>query len=216
MLKGLDNPFFQTMQDGVNDAASANNVKVEVQAATSITDTTGQADKLAALANQNYNCFIVNPIDGTNLIQGIAKLAAAKKDDRQHRLPGRRRRGQAGQRNPGHLHRHRQRGGRQAGRRARCCKLLPSGGKVVAIGGISGDVTSAARIDGFTRRPSRPNLRSRSLAHRGRELGSAGGSHPGDHVTARQPRSGRILRRQRRHGPRRGPRCRDRPTRPAP
>ena len=79
MLKGLDNPFFQTMQTGVQDAATANNVKVEVQAATSITDTTGQADKLAALANQNYNCFIVNPISGTNLIQGIAKLAAAKK-----------------------------------------------------------------------------------------------------------------------------------------
>ena len=31
-------------------------------------------------------------------------------------------------------------------------KLLPSGGKVVAIGGTSGDVTSAARIDGFPRR----------------------------------------------------------------
>jgi ABC-type sugar transport system substrate-binding protein len=52
VLKGLDNPFFQTMQTGVQDAASANNVKVEVQAANSITDTTGQADKLAALANQ--------------------------------------------------------------------------------------------------------------------------------------------------------------------
>ena len=47
-----------------------------MQAANSITDTTGQADKLNGLAGQDFSCFIVNPITGTNLIQGIAQLSA--------------------------------------------------------------------------------------------------------------------------------------------
>ena len=76
IIKGLDNPFFQTMKSGVDAAATADDVTVQVQAATSITDTTGQADKLNALANQNYSCFVVNPISGTNLVQGIARIAA--------------------------------------------------------------------------------------------------------------------------------------------
>ena len=45
-----------------------------MQAANAITDTTGQADKLTGLAGQDYSCFIVNPISGTNLVQGLAQL----------------------------------------------------------------------------------------------------------------------------------------------
>jgi len=61
--------------------------------------------------------FIVNPISGTNLIQGIARLAAAKKPIVNIDSPSGRGCGQAGQRHPGQLHRHRQRGRRQDGRR---------------------------------------------------------------------------------------------------
>jgi ABC-type sugar transport system substrate-binding protein len=149
VLKGLDNPFFQTMQTGVQDAATANNVKVEVQAATSITDTTGQADKLAALANQNYNCFIVNPISGTNLIQGIAKLAAAKKPivniDSPVDADAAK---QANATLATYIGTDNVAAGKTAG--DEMLKLLPDGGKVVAIGGISGDATSAARVSGFS------------------------------------------------------------------
>src|SRR3712207_1662290 len=79
VIKGLDNPFFQTMQQGIDDAAKAGSVSTTVQAANSITDTTGQADKLTGLAGQDYSCYIVNPISGTNLVQGLAQLAAKKK-----------------------------------------------------------------------------------------------------------------------------------------
>lgn len=148
ILKGLDNPFFQTMQTGVQDGAKSNDVKVEVQAATSVTDTTGQADKLAALANQDYSCFIVNPISGTNLIQGIAKLAAAKKtivniDSPVDPDAAK----QANATLATYIGTDNEAAGKAAG--DEMLKLLPGGGKVVAIGGTSGDVTSAARITGF-------------------------------------------------------------------
>ena len=41
VIKGLDNPFFQAMEDGINASAQESGAQVTVQAATSITDTTG-------------------------------------------------------------------------------------------------------------------------------------------------------------------------------
>src|SRR6478736_2443242 len=76
VVKGLDNPFFQSMESGIKDQATTDGVQVTVQAANSITDTTGQADKLNGLATQNFSCFVVNPITGTNMIQGVAQLSA--------------------------------------------------------------------------------------------------------------------------------------------
>ena len=76
VIKGLDNPFFQQMEQGIDHQATTDDVSVEVQAAQSITDTTGQADKLDAMAQQGYGCYVVNPISGTNLIQGLARIAA--------------------------------------------------------------------------------------------------------------------------------------------
>lgn len=149
ILKGLDNPFFQTMQAGVDEAASTAGAEVNVQAAASITDTTGQADKLNGLAGQDYGCFIINPISGTNLVQGIAQLsardvpivnidspidaeAAAAANAEAVTYIG------TDNADAGAL------GGEEMGR------LLPEGGEVALIGGISGDVTSGARLDGFT------------------------------------------------------------------
>src|SRR3954468_22976552 len=52
VIKGLDNPFFQTMKQGMDEQAKAGGLSLTVQAADSITDTTGQADKLNGLAGQ--------------------------------------------------------------------------------------------------------------------------------------------------------------------
>src|ERR687889_2031528 len=79
VIKGLDNPFFQTMEQGIKEQSTSGGASTTVQAAASITDTTGQADKLTGLAGQDYSCYIVNPISGTNLVQGLAQLAAKKK-----------------------------------------------------------------------------------------------------------------------------------------
>ena len=116
----------------------------------SITDTTGQADKLTAMAGQDYGCYIVNPISGTNLVQGIAQIAAKKNADRQHRQPGRRRRGGGGRRHarpPTSAPTTSQAGAE--GRRADGQDAAAAAARSPLIGGISGDVTSGARIDGF-------------------------------------------------------------------
>lgn len=149
VIKGLDNPFFQSMEQGVNDQAKTAGVSTTVQAANSITDTTGQADKLNGLAGQDYNCFVVNPISGTNLIQGVAKLAALKKTIVNIDSPIDAKAAKAANATPAtYIGTDNVQAGELAGKRM--TELLTSGGKVAAIGGIAGDVTSAARIQGFT------------------------------------------------------------------
>ena len=149
VVKGLDNPFFQTMESGINDQAKTAEVPVTVQAANSITDTTGQGDKLNGLAGQDFKCFVVNPITGTNLIQGIAALSAKNVpivnidspiDDEAAKSANAKIATYIGTDNT------------DAGAKAAAQMgvLLPQGGKVALIGGTAGDVTSTARLDGFT------------------------------------------------------------------
>lgn len=150
VIKGLDNPFFQAMESGINDQSKTAGINTTVQAAASITDTTGQADKLSGLAGQDYSCFIVNPISGTNLIQGVAQLAAKGKTIVNIDSPIDSGAAQAaGAKLATYIGTDNTAAGKMAGQEM--TKLLPSGGSVAAIGGISGDVTSGARIDGFTK-----------------------------------------------------------------
>jgi ABC-type sugar transport system substrate-binding protein len=150
VIKGLDNPFFQAMEKGITDEGAAAGVRAEVQAATSITDTTGQADKLTGLAGQDFGCYIVNPISGTNLIQGIAQLAAKKKTIVNIDSPLDAAAAKAANATPAtYIGTNNESAGEKAGEQM--LTLLPDGGKVAAIGGIAGDVTSGARISGFTK-----------------------------------------------------------------
>jgi len=148
VIKGLDNPFFQHMEDGIKAQAKATDADVTIQAAASITDTSGQADKLSNLANQKFGCYLVNPISGTNLIQGIAQIAAkgtpivnidnpveAKAADA------------AGAKIATYIGTDNVAAGKQVA--DQLAKIAPKGGDVATVGGIAGDVTSAQRIDGF-------------------------------------------------------------------
>ena len=81
---------------------------------------------------------------------------------------------------------------------ANCC---PTAERSALIGGTSGDVTSAARLDGFTKARAR---QPRDHLDRGRRLGTPDGTDQGDRHHDGQPDSERVLRRQRRHGPRCG------------
>lgn len=148
VIKGLDNPFFQTMKSGVDASAKTTKVSVQVQAATSITDTTGQADKLNSMANQDFSCFVVNPISGTNLVQGIARIAAKHKKIVNIDSPVDAKAAKsAGAKIATYIGTDNVAAGKLAGQEM--AKQLPNGGSVVAIGGTSGDPTSAARITGF-------------------------------------------------------------------
>jgi ABC-type sugar transport system substrate-binding protein len=149
VVKGLDNPFFQTMESGIKEEASTADTEVTVQAANSITDTTGQADKLNGLAGQDFSCFIVNPITGTNLVQGIAQLSAKNVPIVNIDSPiDTEAASAANAKITTYIGTDNADAGAQAA--AEMGKLLPGGGTVALIGGTSGDVTSAARLDGFT------------------------------------------------------------------
>lgn len=148
VIKGLDNPFFQAMEDGINTQAQEDGVQVEIQAATSITDTTGQAEKLTAMAQQDYNCFVVNPISGTNLVQALAPVSAAgtpivnidspiDPDAVQ----------EADLKLTTYIGTDNKSAGNLAGEHM--IEVVKSG-EVALVGGIAGDVTSQARLDGFT------------------------------------------------------------------
>ncbi|WP_433236070.1 sugar ABC transporter substrate-binding protein [Streptosporangium sp. CA-135522] len=148
VIKGLDNPFFQTMKQGIDDQARTGGASVTVQAANSITDTTGQADKLNGLAGQAFSCYVVNPISGTNLIQGLAKLSAMNKsivniDSPVDATAAK----SANVKLATYIGTDNVEAGKMAGRRM--TELLASGGDVAVVGGIAGDVTSGARVQGF-------------------------------------------------------------------
>ena len=115
VVKGLDNPFFQSMESGINEQASTSDVKVTVQAANSITDTTGQADKLSGLAGQDFSLLHREPDHGHQPDPGHRCAVGEEHPDRQHRQPDRRGGRQGGQREDRNLHRHRQHRRRRPG-----------------------------------------------------------------------------------------------------
>ena len=71
VVKGLDNPYFISVKQGIVDTAKKLGVKADVQAAPGLNDETGQANKLDALAGQDFDCYIVIPISSNNLSQAI-------------------------------------------------------------------------------------------------------------------------------------------------
>ncbi|PZG48000.1 LacI family transcriptional regulator [Spongiactinospora gelatinilytica] len=150
VIKGLDNPFFQTMKQGIDEQAKTGGVQVTVQAANAITDTTGQADKLDGLAGQDFSCYVVNPISGTNLVQGLAKLSALGKTVVNIDSPVDAKAAESAGVEPAtYIGTDNAEAGALAGRRMG--ELLRGGGQVAVVGGIAGDVTSGARVEGFQR-----------------------------------------------------------------
>lgn len=148
VIKGLDNPFFQAMEDGITDTADTDGVSVSVQAAADIGDTTGQADKLTTLAGQDVGCFIVNPISGTNLVQALAPIAAKGTPVVNIDQPLDADAASAAGVTPAtYIGTDNEAAGGKAGDFV--AEQVPAGAQVAIIGGIAGDVTSAARVDGF-------------------------------------------------------------------
>jgi ABC-type sugar transport system substrate-binding protein len=145
VIKGLDNPFFQSMEQGIKAADGS----ITVQAAQDITDTSGQADRLSSLAGQDFGCFIINPISGNNLLQGVAQLKAAGKTVVNIDSPVDPAAAKAANASPDtYIGTDNISAGKLAGEQM--AKLIQNGEKVAVIGGIAGDVTSGDRVKGFT------------------------------------------------------------------
>jgi ABC-type sugar transport system substrate-binding protein len=147
MIKGLDNPFFAAMNDGVKAAAKDTGTKIQVQAAASLTDTSGQASKLEALIGQNLSCYVVNPISQTNLVQPLARVPDGTPVVNIDSPVGADAAKQAGLKISTYIGTDNVAAGGMA---ADTMAGLAKGAKIGVVGGISGDATSAARIEGFT------------------------------------------------------------------
>jgi ABC-type sugar transport system substrate-binding protein len=148
MIKGLDNPFFAAMNDGVKAAAQETGADVQVQAAASLSDTSGQASKLEALIGQDMSCYVVNPITQTNLVQPLARVPEGTPVVNIDSPIGAEAAEQAGLKISTYIGTDNvEAGGMAADTMA---GLLKGGGKVGVIGGVSGDATSNARVEGFT------------------------------------------------------------------
>jgi ABC-type sugar transport system substrate-binding protein len=75
VIKGLDNPFFVTMRDGLVTTAREHDARLRVAAAPAgLQDTAGQATELESLADDQPACYVVNPINATNLIRPLARV----------------------------------------------------------------------------------------------------------------------------------------------
>jgi ABC-type sugar transport system substrate-binding protein len=76
VIKGMDNPFFVTMRDGLVATARRDRARLRVGAApTGLQDTAGQASELESLAADHPRCYVVNPINQTNLVGALARVA---------------------------------------------------------------------------------------------------------------------------------------------
>ena len=148
VVKGLDNPFFIGIKEGIEETALKYGVTANVQAAPGLNDDIGQANKLDSLAGQNYDCYIVIPISSNNLSQGIGKITKKGKavinidspvDAASLKAAGGKITSFAGTDNKA--------AGKAGGQSM--VKLIGSGKKIGLIAGLAGNVTSAARIDGF-------------------------------------------------------------------
>jgi ribose transport system substrate-binding protein len=148
VVKGLDNPFFIGIKEGIEETALKYGITANVQAAPGLNDDIGQANKLDSLAGQNYDCYIVIPISSNNLSQAIGKITKRGKtviniDSPVDAASLRAAKGKiasfAGTDNFA---------AGKAGGKDMIAKI-GKGKTIGLIAGLAGNVTSAARIDGF-------------------------------------------------------------------
>jgi ABC-type sugar transport system substrate-binding protein len=74
VIKGVENPFFATMRNGLASTARRYHAPLRLDAAAGLQDTAGQASTLESLASERAGCYVVNPITPTNLIGPLDHL----------------------------------------------------------------------------------------------------------------------------------------------
>jgi ABC-type sugar transport system substrate-binding protein len=144
-LNYLDDPFFVAIYEGVRSEARRLGVRLVVRSVTSNAEEADQATQLRTLLREGHDCYIVNPITGTNLVPALRGVrrpivnvdspvdteAARRADVRIRTYIG------TDDFASGNLA-----GGRMA-------DLLPDGGEVALLGGIADNVNSGIRLKGF-------------------------------------------------------------------
>jgi ABC-type sugar transport system substrate-binding protein len=147
VIKGIENPFFAAMGKGLTDTARRRGAPLRLVAATSLQDTAGQAAKLESLAADSAGCYVVNPINETNLIQALSHVPAGTPIVNIDSPVGTKAAAAAGVKITSYIGTDNVAAGRLAA--GAIATRVPARAKVAVIAGIPGDATSAARTRGF-------------------------------------------------------------------
>jgi ABC-type sugar transport system substrate-binding protein len=148
VIKGLDNPFFAAMEEGVLAAADERQADLRLGAATGLEDTAGQASKLEALIAEELDCYVVNPISQSNLAQALSHVPPDTPIVNIDSPVGADAARALGIDISTYIGTDNEAAGALAA--DTMASLVRRGASIGVIGGISGDATSAARIDGFS------------------------------------------------------------------
>jgi ABC-type sugar transport system substrate-binding protein len=148
VIKGLDNPFFVTMRDGLVATARRANARLQVAAApTGLQDTAGQASALESLAGHEPRCYVVNPINQTNLVGALARVVDDTPIVDVDSVIGKNAAKAVGVEITTYVGTDNRAGGRLGA--DAMAALVDRGARVAVITGIPGDVGSSLRADGF-------------------------------------------------------------------
>jgi ABC-type sugar transport system substrate-binding protein len=148
VIKALDNPFFVTMRDGLVATARRDDARLRVAAApTGLQDTAGQASELESLAAGHPRCYVVNPINETNLVGALARVAEETPIVNVDSVIGEDAAKALGVQITTYVGSDNRAGGRLGA--DAMAELVGRGARVVVITGIPGDVGSGLRAGGF-------------------------------------------------------------------
>ncbi|MDX6593958.1 MAG: ribose transport system substrate-binding protein [Gaiellales bacterium] len=162
VIKGLDNPYFVTMHEGLERTARARGAPLSIRTAADLFDTAGQASKLEAAAAEHADCYIVNPINRANLVEPLGHLERGTPivniDSPVDQMAA----DAVDAAITTYIGTDNVAGGRLGAEAI--AQALPAGARVVVVTGVPGDATSNARASGF-RSGSRGRFRiARSVA----------------------------------------------------
>jgi ABC-type sugar transport system substrate-binding protein len=150
VIKGLDNPFFVTLRAGLVATARRHDARLRVAAAPAgLQDTAGQASELESVAAERPACYVVNPINQTNLIQALARIPEMAPIVNVDSIVGKAPAEAVGVKITTYVGiDNLAAGGRGADAMA---ALVDRGARVAVITGIPGDAGSGLRAEGFKR-----------------------------------------------------------------
>jgi ABC-type sugar transport system substrate-binding protein len=147
VIKGVENPFFAAMRDGLADSARRHGARLRLAAATNLQDTAGQAAKLESLAADRAACYVVNPINQTNLIQALAHVPEGAPIVNIDSPVGTKQASAVGVKIASYIGTDNLAAGRLAAKAM--APLVGASARVDVIAGIPDDATSGARTEGF-------------------------------------------------------------------
>lgn len=148
VLEPLDDPFFSTMRDGLVATARQSGLPIHVEAAVDLEDAAGQASALESLAGHRAACYVLNPIDETNLVQSLPAIATGTPIVNAESRIDRKAATAVGAQITAYVGTDDVAAGRLAA--DAMASLVPNGARIVVVTGIPADAGSIARTKGFT------------------------------------------------------------------